>query len=223
MPKAFNFASLNLSSSNLYSSSEVLLPALKLVVPVWLDYVSELIVASAKNYASRFGSANRKFWITKHSSGTTYECNIYCSGQFVNTTAFDLEFRVPAGGFKYGDIDPLTGEQFPGGTSKHGSYITLENKPEFEGENVKAVSRSYSKQSGRIIKKAGFFSQAIRKNIGEGILLSDVGKNNLQLLGYHLAREITQNMSHIIKREIESLGLGYTVFIGPIQTVTIES
>jgi hypothetical protein len=223
MAEKFNFSSLNLSSSNLYSSTEVIKPALKLVVPIWLDYTAKQIIESAKNYASSFGSANRKFWYDKSSFGTTFTCNIFCNGPYVEATAWDLEFSVPPGGFKYGDIDPLTGEQFPGGISKQGPYISLVDKPEVEGERVKSVARTYNKYSGRIIKKAGFFSQAIRKNIGSGVILSDIGRDNLQSLGYLLGREICQNMSHVIKREIEGLGLGYIVYVGPVQTATIET
>jgi hypothetical protein len=200
-------------SSNYVNSNNVN-SAINLVAPVWLDKVSKEIIASAKSYASRFGSANRKFWY--HVDSTTgsinlHQSNIYCEGPFVEATAWDIEFTVPVGGFKYGDINPLTKEPFPGGMSKRGSYITLENKPEFEGEKVKYIARTYSKYSGQTIKKAGFFSQAIRKNFGENSTISEVGSQNLKLLALFIGKEIAINIGNQCRREFTALGYRVTI------------
>ena len=212
---------MNLSASFLLSGSNILTHAYKLVIPIWLDVVSSQIIDSAKNYASRFGSASRKFWYNKQNAENTFSSNIFCSGPFVEKTAWDLEFNVPSGGFKYGDIDPLTGEQFPGGSGKHGSYITLIDKSEAEGESAKAVARTYSKYSGRTVKKTGFFSQAIHKNIGEGVILSEIGRRDLQNLSILLGKEIAQNVGLAVKIEAERNGM--VAYIGPSLIATIES
>jgi len=210
--------------SSLLVSNDTVGPAIRRTVPVWLHVVSTDIIESSKNYAPRFGSKERKFGYTvTGQSGISgeYRSTIWCTGPFVETTAFDYTFTVPVGGYKFGDIDPLTKEPFPGGRNKYGSYIILEDKPETEGEAVKPVPRSYSQHSGEVYKKAGFFSQAIRKNIGSGVMLSEVGRQHLQALALFTGKEIAINIGELIKREGAALGLTVTV-VGPM-IATIET
>lgn len=204
-------------------STDTVSPALKAIVPTWLHYISAKIIESAKVYAPRFGSASRKFgYVVTGGFGSTdaFRSTIWCNGPFVETTAFDYKISVPPGGFKYGDIDPLTKEPFPGGISKYGSYIELVDKPEAEGEKVKAVSRTYSKHSGKTIQRAGFFSQSIRKNIGYGVILSEVGKNDLQLLALFVGKEIARNIGEQIR--IEGIAKGLSVTVDGPTVVTME-
>lgn len=219
---AINFRAL--APSHLITS-DTITPAINRIVPVWLDHLAEEIIESAKAYAPRFGAANRKFgYIRMYSAGgaaSEHRAIIYCTGPFVETTAFDYEFKVPIGGYRFGDIDPLTKEPFPGAMNSRGGYIILENKPEYEGEKEKKIARSYSKRSGEIVKRAGFMSQSIRKNIGEGILLSMVGKTNLQALAAMVGTEIAVNIGAQVKAECAAAGLMCTV-IGPVM-VTMES
>lgn len=206
-------------------SKDVVSSALQTIVPVWLHYVSQKIVEDAKNFASRFGSASRKFWYeVSTTSGVIdlFQSNIYCSGPYVETSAWDTEFRVPVGGFQYGDIDPKTGEPFPGGFNKYGSYITLVDKEVAAGESsIPSRSRVYTKFSGQVIKKEGFFHKAIRKDIGWGIMMSDIGRNNLSLLGLEVGKQIAINIGENIKAE--GAAKGYIVTIDGPHIATIET
>jgi hypothetical protein len=193
------------------------------IVPSWLRLISQQLIDSAKAYASRFGSGSRKFYFETTGSPNEFTSTIFCVGPYVESTAWDITFNVPVGGFKLGDINPMTGRPFTGGQSKHGTFITLEDKPEAEGESVKAVSRTYSKYSGKTITKSGFFSRAIDKNIGYGILLSDLGKQNLQSLALGVGIQMAHAIGNQIKFECARQGLSCYVQ-GPdvITTTTYE-
>jgi hypothetical protein len=192
------------------------------VVPSWIRLISQQLIDSAKNYASRFGKGSRKFYFTTTGSPNEFTSNIYCVGPFVEASAWDITFNVPVGGFKVGDINPMTGKPFTGGQSKHGTYVTLEDKPEAEGEAAKAVSRTYSKYSGKTITKSGFFSRALEKNIGSGILLSDLGRQNLQNLALGIGIQMAHAIGNQIKFECAQKGLA--VYIqGPDVITTITS
>jgi hypothetical protein len=204
---------IRLISSN-YASMRNLQFSMIAVVPGWLQEVSEELIASAKNYASRFGSANRKFSYIQVGSPDAFASEISCTGQYVEQSAWDMQFSVPVGGFKFGDKDPITGENFPGGQGKHGTFISLVDKGEAEGESVKAISRTYSKYSGKTITKLGFFSQALRKNFGEGILLSEIGKRNLNNLALGIGVQMAHAIGNQIKFDCARKGLSCTV-IGP--------
>jgi hypothetical protein len=206
-----------------YASQRNLQFSMIAVVPRWLQIVSEELIASAKNYASKFGSANRAFSYTQVGSPDEFAARVYCTGQYVEQSAWDITFTVPVGGFRFGDVDPITGENFPGGTNKNSSYISLVNKPETEGESVKSVARTYSKYSGKTIKKAGFFSQALRKNFGDGIILSTLGKQNLENLALGIGMQMAHAIGNQIKFECAQNGLSCTV-VGPnIVSVISES
>lgn len=207
--------------SSHYANNRNLQFSLIAVVPSWLRAVSIQIIESAKNYASRFGSKNRKFSYAQTGSPNEFTSTITCEGLYVEATAFDLKFTVPVDGFKPGDIDPITGEPFPTGRGKHGEYIILENKPEAEGEAQKAVARTYSKYSGRTITMSGFFSRALEKNIGSGIMLSTVGKRNLETLALRVGVEMAHAIGNQIKFECAARGLSVSVQ-GPdiITTIT---
>jgi hypothetical protein len=206
---------IRLISSN-YASMRNLQFSMIAVVPGWLQEVSEELIASAKNYASRFGSANRKFSYIQVGSPDAFASEISCTGQYVEQSAWDIQFSVPVGGFKFGDKDPITGENFPGGFRGNGSYITLIDKPEAEGEVEKRRARTYSdsKYSGKTITKLGFFSQALRKNFGEGILLSEIGKRNLNNLALGIGVQMAHAIGNQIKFDCARKGLSCTI-IGP--------
>jgi hypothetical protein len=193
------------------------------VVPQWVRIISQQLIDSAKGYASRFGAGSRKFYFETKNTPNDFESNVYCVGPYVESTAWNIEFSVPVGGFKFGDIDPMTGKQFSGGQSKHGAFITLEDKPEAEGEPAKAVSRSYSKYSGQTITKSGFFSRALEKNLGQGIFLSELGRQNIQNLALAVGIQMAHAIGNQIKWECAKQGLSCYVQ-GPdvITTTTFD-
>jgi hypothetical protein len=189
--------------------------AMDLVIPIWLELIASKLMAAAKAIQPRFGSKTRKFWFnvdTGKGAISLNQANVFCEGNYVETTAWDYEFNVPSGGFKYGDIDPLTGQPFPGGRGKGNiTYITLVNKPEVEGENVKAVARTYSKYSGQRKQYEGFFDAAIRKEFGAGESLTSAGKSNLQSLAYMIGREVAVTVANSIAEQ--GRAMGYTVSV----------
>jgi hypothetical protein len=204
-------AKINYISSH-YASTRNLQFSLIAVVPLWLQYMSELLIASSKGYASRFGSSSRHFYFTQSGTPNEFSSKIFCTGPNVEQTAWDLAFKVPVGGFRYGDIDPLTGEAFPGGEritekGKRVTYVTLVDKFEAEGEEPKSVSRTYSKQSGQTVTKPGFFDQAIRHDIGTGIILSPVGMRSLKTLALLVGKEMAHAIGNQIKFECARKGL----------------
>jgi hypothetical protein len=195
------------------------------IVPSWIRIISQQLIDSAKGYASRFGAGSRKFYFETKGSPNEFESTIYCVGPYVQATAFDITFNVPVGGFRPGDIDPMTGKPFPVGHGKYGDYIVLVDKPEAEGQDEKAVARSYSdkdKYSGKTITKSGFFSRALEKNIGQGIFLSDLGRQNLQNLALGVGIQMAHAIGNQIKWECARQGLSCYVQ-GPDVITTITS
>ena len=182
---------------------------IKIAAPVWLNYISEKLMIAAKTVQPRFGNKQRRFWIEPQpgsDAATEYSSHVYCEGPFVETTAWDYTFDVPSGGFKFGDIDPLTGQPFPGGRGKgNRTYILLENKEVLEGETAKKVARTYSQHKGEKINQEGFFSKAIRQEIGSDTILSPAGANNLQTLGMLIG----QNLAMMVGRNIQAQGTAY--------------
>jgi hypothetical protein len=189
--------------------------AMDLVIPVWLELIAGKLMAAAKAVQPRFGSKTRKFWFNVDSGKgavSLNQANVFCEGNYVETTAWDYEFNVPVGGFKYGDIDPLTGQPFPGGYGKGGrTYIALINKPEVEGEAVKAMARTYSKYSGQRKLYEGFFDVAIRKEFGAGEMLTQAGKSNLQSLAYMIGREVALTVANSVAEQGRAMGYSVTV------------
>lgn len=177
------------------------------VVHPWLEKVCRETMVSAENAAPRFGSAERHFLYHVSGRDGRYEGNIFCTGPRVEVSAWDLEFTVPVGGFQFGDIDPITGEAFPGGYNKRGSYVTLENKPETAGEDVLHRSRTWNKRSGETVKKQGFFDTAIRINFGTAAEMpSAVCHANLEMLAILLGKEIGLAIAQQVKREYTAAG-----------------
>jgi hypothetical protein len=179
------------------------------VVPSWLRTLSTDIISSSKNYASRLRSEGRKFGFIQSGSPDEFKSLIWCVGPYVQQLAWDLTFSVPIGGFRYGDIDPITGLPFSGGVNPRNksTYVVLEDKPQIEGVPVKAVARTYSKKSGSTITKVGFFSQSLRTNIGTDVVLSSLGKRNLENLALGVGVQMAHAIGNQIKFECARQGL----------------
>jgi hypothetical protein len=174
--------------------------AIETTVPSWLAVVSQSVIAIAKSVAPRFGMVERNFFYQIEKTPGVVTSTVECVGPRVDVSAFDLEFTVPVGGFKYGDLNPITNEPFPGGVNKRGSYIWMADKEKYGGEANTFRSRTWSKYSGQTIKKSGFFDQAIRVNFGTGIIPSSVGEKSLQTLADILAVKIGAEIAASIQR-----------------------
>ncbi len=183
------------------------------VVPLWLQYLSTRMVLLAKVSGSSLDRKSRKFSISRSNDITNniFRSTISCTGNYVEQLAWDLTFNVPVGGFKYGDIDPITGEPFPGGKNKRGTFISLVDKPQVEGEKIKSVSRTYSKHSGKVITKVGFFDEAIRTHIGNETSLNSIAAGNLQTLALLTGKSMAHAIGNQVKFECAKKGLSCTV------------
>jgi hypothetical protein len=190
------------------------------VVRPWLIRLSQAIIVSAKNLQPRFGMVGRSFWAMVWQDLGYYIATVYVKGKYVDKSAFDNTFTVPVGGFKFGDMNPITGDLFPGGYNKRGSYIALTDKLEAGGESTPYRARVYNspKWSGKTVTKLGFLSESVRLNIGSGIILSAVGRANLDDLALRLSVSMADNVSEQVADEARRMG--YTAVVGPQYIIT---
>ena len=210
------FTDLDNTNFNIAVGSVNLQTIMRRTVPIWLRVITQLVQETAEAKQSNFGKATRKFGRRVYNVGAGSKGTVYCVGPYVQTTAWDFSFTVPPGGFKYGDINPMTNEPFPGGTGEHGTYITLVDKPTTEGEKPKAVARSYSRKSGQTIKHVGFFSEAIRVNFGTGTTLSALGRVHLQVLANTIAKEYARGAGIVLKRTARRMGYKVELIDHPV-------
>jgi hypothetical protein len=195
--------------------------AMDSIVQPWLIRLSQAIIASAKNLQPRFGMVGRSFWAMVWQDLGYYIATVYVKGKYVDKSAFDNTFTVPVGGFKFGDVNPITGDLFPGGYNKRGSYIALEDKLAASGEAaIPYRARVYNspKWSGKTVTKLGFLSESIRFNVGSGIMLSPVGKTNLEDLALRLSVSMADNTCEQVADEARRMG--YTAVVGPQHIIT---
>lgn len=167
----------------------------KSVASGWLPEVCKDLKFTAKALAPKKGEAARTFFLSV--SGT--KGTVTCKGPKVRYEAFDSTYMVPAGGYKYGDMNPKTGKPFPGGISKYGTYIILDDKPREEGEAAPIRSRVYTKKAGQTISHVGFFDEAVRRIIGSGTSLSGTGRKHIESLATTVAVEYVRAVANKLR------------------------
>jgi hypothetical protein len=194
-----------------YFTASMAADAIKDSVMPWLIIFCNDIIASSKIFAAHYypkTNITASATISGFGSvGLTHGAIITFTGKDIEHKAVDYSFTVPAGGFQFGDINPKTGQPFPGGISKYGSYITLDDKPEKEGEAPKAVARTYSKLSGKSMTYPGFVSRALAQEIGHGIRMSIKGSARLHNLANRICMHIANSLVQVIEAEARSVGM----------------
>jgi hypothetical protein len=128
--------------------------------------------------------------------------SVFVTGPYVEQTALDLEFTVPPGGYKPGDVDPYTGEPFPTAVRRDGSVgIVLEDKGISAGEAIPVRKRVYNRVSGITRKRKGFLTRALDRYLVN--IYSREFSTTGYILMYGLARDICVAIGMDVARQIE--------------------
>lgn len=205
--------------SSIFITTGVVEAAIKSAAPIWMNTILPEMQVTAIANAPKAFSTQRTFNI--HVQTLFNECNgfLNCRGPRVQVRAWDLEFTPPGRGYKMGDYDPLTGESFPGGENRRGSFVELEDKPEY-GEPVRYRHSTWSRggKAGVPHFKEGFFSAAIRHSIGTNARLSPIGETNLTMLSTLVAFGVSNGIADKIRATFAGTGITVTVSRPMLQT-----